>query len=311
MIYITGASGHIGNNLAKKLSELKYDFMILARRQAKEVSEFADKTIIGDIFSYDFLDEVLQENDILIHLAAYINLKNDKQELTNEINYLGVKTIADICVKKNVYLIYTSSTDCLTEKEYLLTKTKKSNVENLKSFYQQSKAKATNYIIDLRNENKLRSAIIYPSAVIGINDFKPSALGKEMQKALKRRVCFYFHGGYNFVDVKDVVNAIIACVKVKANDSYLVTGEMVSLYQMYSLIFAQTNHKVLMIKVPLYLIEFIALLIPKFKVMIEALLTQHNFSNQKMITDLKISPTPIANTIKETTKWFRENKDAK
>jgi dihydroflavonol-4-reductase len=310
MIYVTGASGHIGNNLVKKLFELKYEFRILARRQAKSVSDFADKTILGDIFDHDFLEGVLQEGDVIVHLAAYINLKNDKQEMTNEINYLGVKTIADICVAKKVYLIYTSSTDCLTEKEYLLTKTKKSKVDNLKSYYQQTKAKATNYLIDLRNENKLKTAIIYPSAVIGTNDYKPSALGKEMQRALKRRVCFYFHGGYNFVDVKDVVNSIIACIEIKANDSYLVTGEMMSLYQMYSLIFAQTNHKVLMIKVPLYLIKFIALLIPKFKVMIEALLTQHNFSNQKMITDLKISPTPIANTIKETAKWFKENKDA-
>ena len=311
MIYITGASGHIGNNLAKKLFELKYEFKILARRQAKSVSEFSDITIIGDIFSHDFLERILQENDVIVHLAAYINLKNDKQELTNEINYLGVKTIADICAEKKAYLIYTSSTDCLTENEYLLTKTKKSNVDNLKSYYQQTKAKATNYLIDLRNENKLKAAIVYPSAVIGINDYKPSALGKEMQRALKRRICFYFHGGYNFVDVKDVVNSIIACIESRANDSYLVTGEMMSLYQMYRLIFSETNHRVLMIKVPLYLVKLIALLVPKFKVMIEALLTQHNYSNQKMITDLKVSPTPIANTIKETAKWFKENSNEK
>lgn len=58
------------------------------------------------------------------------------------------------------------------------------------------------------NDN-LKAMIVYPSAVLGINDFKPSAIGREIKRTFKRRVCFYFHGGYNFVDVSDVAEALM------------------------------------------------------------------------------------------------------
>lgn len=107
MIYITGATGHIGNNLVKKLAEKQIDFRILARKSSIAIQEFKNRVIIGDIFNKEFLEKNIKECDTLVHLAAYINLKNDKALLTDEVNFKGVKTIADFCVKHKIHLIYT------------------------------------------------------------------------------------------------------------------------------------------------------------------------------------------------------------
>jgi dihydroflavonol-4-reductase len=309
MIYITGATGHIGNNLVKELSRGKLDFIILARKTNVSIEDFTDKIIIGDIFLGDFLSQHLKSGDTLIHLAAYINLKNDKSTLTDKINFQGVKTIADFCALNNIFLIYTSSVDCITSNDYLIKEPDIISTDHLDGYYQLSKALATNYLLNLQKENKIKALILYPTAVLGINDFKPSAIGKEIKRTFKRPICVYFHGGYNFVDVKDVTKAIINGYQNNITSSFIISGEYISLYKMYKMIYKQIDKKVLMIKIPVYLIKFASLILPKYKVMIKALLTEHNFTNQKMIDQLKVKPTPINLTLENTITWFKENKE--
>ncbi|MDT8337080.1 MAG: NAD-dependent epimerase/dehydratase family protein, partial [Candidatus Izemoplasmatales bacterium] len=227
----------------------------------------------------------------------------------NQINFLGVKTIADFCALNNIFLIYTSSVDCITSNDYLIKEPENIFTDHLEGYYQLSKALATNYLLNLQNENKIKALILYPTAVLGINDFKPSAIGKEIKRTFKRTICVYFHGGYNFVDVRDVTKAIINGYQNNINSSFIISGEYISLYQMYKMIYKQLDKKVLMIKIPVYLIKFASLILPKYKVMIKALLTEHNFANQKMIDQLKVKPTPINLTLQNTITWFKENKE--
>jgi len=307
MIFITGATGHIGNNLVRKMDEQNIDYRILARSIHRSIVDFKDKVIIGDVFSTDFLEKNLKPHDTLIHLAAYINLNNDKQCMTDEINFVGVKLIADFCSINNIYLVYTSSTDAITSDKFLISEPEVIDCDSLKSYYQKSKAMATNYILDLTKKKKIKSLITYPSAVIGINDYKPSAIGKEIKRNFKRKICFYFKGGYNFVDVEDVVKSIIDGIRLDKCDSYIISGEYISLYTMYKIIFETLNKKVIMIRIPIFLIKFCALIAPKYNVMIKALLTKHNYSNQKVKTELKIHPNSIVATIKNTILWFKED----
>ena len=308
MIYITGATGHIGNNLVKLMAKKNLDFKILGRSVSKAIEDFKDKVIIGDIFNIDFLKENVNENDTLIHLAAYINLKNDKLELTDEINYLGTKRIVDFCIEKNIYLIFTSSTDVILNHDFLMKEPESIDVSLLKSHYQKSKAKATNYILKAIETNKLRALILYPSAVIGINDYKPSAIGKEILRASKRRVCFHFEGGYNFVDVLDVCETIIRSLEKESIGSYIVSGEYIKLKTMYQSIYKELNRKVIYLKIPLFMIKLVSKIAPKLRVMIGALLSEHNYDNSKMINELNIKPNPIDCTIKDTLTWFLEEK---
>ena len=309
MIYVTGATGHIGNNLVKELDKKNYDFKILARKTTPAIKEFNQQIIIGNIFSKSFLTKHIKSGDTLIHLAAYINLKNTDIKLTEKVNYISTKTIADFCKDNKVYLIFSSSVDAIYSKDYLISEPNKLNPDKLSNIYQITKAKATNYIIDLSNKNNLESFIIYPSAVVGINDYKPSPIGKEKKKCFRKKICFYFQGGYNFIDVKDVIPIIIKAIDKKITGSIILSGYYVSLYRMYKLIFHSLNKKPLMIKVPLYLIKFISKIIPKYKVMIEALISNHNYNNNKMQNGFNILPTPISKTIIETVKWFKTNEE--
>jgi dihydroflavonol-4-reductase len=307
MIYITGATGHIGNNLARQLDKENIPFKILARRINEAIIPYKDRVIIGDIFNMDFLAANLQEKDTLVHLAAYINLKNNQSSLTEEINYHGVVKIVDFCIKNDIYLVFSSSVDCLKGDEYCLREPENISL-NQENLYQRTKTQATEYLIEKMHANLIDAFIVYPSAVIGINDYKPSAVGKEIRNCFKRRIWFYFSGGYNFVDVEDVVIAITNGLKSRIKGQFIIGGNYVDLKTMYQLIFKNLNRRVLLIKIPNFIIKLISKIIPKFKVMIEALLFKHNFSNKKMKTILNVQPKPVEETIKNTVEWFRANK---
>lgn len=310
MIYITGATGHIGNNLCRQLDKENLSFKILARKTSEAILPYQDKVLIGDIFNKDFLANNIKKNDTLVHLAAYINLKNNQPSLTEEINYHGVKTIVDFCVKNQVYLVFSSSVDCLKGEEYCLEEPKSISL-NQKNLYQKTKAEATKYLLEKMNENLLEAFIFYPSAVIGINDYKPSAVGKEIKRCFKRRIWFYFSGGYNFVDVQDLALSVTNGIKAKVTGQFIIGGNYVDLKTMYQLIFSNLDRKVLLLKVPNFLIRLIAKIVPKFKVMIEALLYKHNFSNAKMKSILKVKPRPVEETITKTVEWFKQSKNKK
>ena len=79
---ITGATGHIGNNLAKSLIQNNKEVVILTRKIDDAIKGLDAKIIIGDIFEDSFLDNNIREKDIVIHLAGVIDIKNNKKDET-------------------------------------------------------------------------------------------------------------------------------------------------------------------------------------------------------------------------------------
>lgn len=107
---ITGATGHIGNNLARSLIQNHKEVVILTRRMDRAIEGLHAKFIVGDIFDDSFLDNHIRENDIVIHLAGVIDIKNNKMDETYKINYELTKKMVDICMNKNIErFIYFSS----------------------------------------------------------------------------------------------------------------------------------------------------------------------------------------------------------
>ena len=99
---ITGATGHIGNNLVRRLIQNNEDVKVLVRRIDKSIENLNIKYCVGDIFNEDFLNQNIDPDDIVIHLAGIIDIKNKLKEETNKINYIGTVTITDVCIRKKV-----------------------------------------------------------------------------------------------------------------------------------------------------------------------------------------------------------------
>ena len=309
---ITGATGHIGNNLVKKLVKLNKEVKVLVRKIDQSIKDLPIEYIVGDVFNKEFLENNISSEDIVIHLAGIIDIKNKNKDQVFKINYEGANLIADICLNKNIKkYIYCSSVDAIEMKKGSYIKEPNNiNVDNVKGNYGKSKALATLYVKKLMKENpNFNASIVYPSAVIGPNDWKPSAIGKMIQDSIDKKMQFGIKGGYNFVDVDDVVDAIITLSESDFKDDYILSGEIVSVYKMYQLTNKAIGIKRKIPRLPMFLvwlgIPFVPYLSP---IVFELLKTNPEYDCSKAIKDLKYQHTSFEETINKTVKWFKNKK---
>jgi len=308
MIHITGATGHIGNNLVRLLIEKKIPFQLLERQSGPALNGLPVKEVTGDIFDPHFLNAHVSPKDTIIHIAALIDLKNKQSQESDKINYIGTKTIIDFCIKQQVRLIYTSSVDCINrdKQQAIIKEPDTINPELLTSNYAASKGKATRYLLDQMQAKALDAVVLYPSAVIGVHDYKPSAAGIEIMHSLKRRVYFYIKGGYNFIDVRDIAKAIETCIEKRITGSYILAGHNRTLLDFYHQIAKTLGRRAFYCPIPASIAKAFVHFIPRFsRMMVDAVLDNYHYDNSLMCRDLLDTVTPFEQTVADTIEWFQ------
>ena len=118
-ILLTGASGTVGFEVLKQLSEVenKYDITVFDVKNSKTIKKllpFKGKvnTIYGDISNADDLMKACYNQDVVIHLAAIIPpLADDKPALSHQVNTMGTEILVRLLElhSPNAFLLYSSS----------------------------------------------------------------------------------------------------------------------------------------------------------------------------------------------------------
>ena len=310
---ITGATGHIGNNLVRKLISLNQEVKVLVRKIDRSIENLPIEYCVGNIFNEEFLNTHITSNDIVIHLAGIIDIKNKNKEQVYKINYEGANLIANICLNKKVKkYIFCSSVDALEmKKNEYIKEPEYIDINKIEGNYGKSKALATTYLKELMKQNPdFNAAIVYPSAVIGPNDWKPSAIGSMVQDSIDMKMQFGIKGGYNFVDVDDVNEAIINLANSNYKDDYILSGEIVSVYKMYSLTNKAIGVNRKVPKLPMFLVWLGIPFVPYLSPLVFKLLkTNPEYDCSKAKRDLNYQHTPFEKTIEKTVNWFKNKEN--
>lgn len=118
-ILITGALGHIGASLIRNLSEnLAEEVLILDNLESRRYpslynlpkKKYKFRFINDDILTADF-DQYLKDVSVVIHLAAITDAEGSYKipEKVEQINYGGLKRVADACLKNKVKILFPST----------------------------------------------------------------------------------------------------------------------------------------------------------------------------------------------------------
>ncbi|MDX9691743.1 MAG: NAD-dependent epimerase/dehydratase family protein [Acholeplasmataceae bacterium] len=301
MYVITGATGHIGNNLCHYLVEQKESVRILIRQKDHSLDDLDVLTSCSHTFSEAFLDQAIDTNDVIIHVAGYVNLTKKNRLETYRANVQLTKILIAIAKKKSCRFVYISSVDVILKpKKGIVSEPHTFDQCPHKSYYQTSKWLATKYVYDAI-ENGLNGIILYPSAVIGPRDIKPSRIGLELIKMMKKRVLFSIRGGYNFIDVRDVVKGIYVASKFDTKEHMILSGIHLSVTDLYRMVSDITHAKKIIIKVPLFIAKIYSIIHPKYsKLMIDSLLENDNYDDSKRKVHLFDELTPFDKTLSDT-----------
>ena len=210
---VTGATGHIGNNVVKKLLESGKTVKAIIK-PGDDITPLKDldlELVYGDVRDRYFVFSAIEEDSIVFHVAGIIDINVRKNEEMWETNIKGTKNVVDACLNKKIKrLVYTSSVHAIEAvKNVVLKEPAVFNEKVLDGDYAKTKAIATHYVFEKAKEG-LNAVVVYPSGVIGPNDYKISNIGQTFINYYNKKLHAYVTGKYNFIKVRELEEGIIS-----------------------------------------------------------------------------------------------------
>lgn len=323
-IAVTGGAGLLGGNLIRALLDRGDSVRALIRVGTAGIDGLDVEVVKGDVRNLDDLRTCFKGVDAVFNCAAVVSIQGSMGGLVEEINIGGPKNVAEACLAESVEkLVHFSSVHALDprpqdqpidENRALCRDTDTHN-----SAYARSKANGEREIL-AGVERGLDACILNPSGMIGPYDHKPSPLGEALVQMYKRALPGLVNGGYNWVDVRDVVNsALAALTKGRSGERYILTGRSTTIRVLAEVAEEVTGKKPPLFTSPLWvakvsapIMEVLAKVFNKpplyTRESIRILSDNDDFDFSKARHELGHIPRPLKETLRDTYAWFQDEK---
>ena len=322
MIVVTGATGHLGNVLVRELLARSKEVRLV-------IPPFEDTTSIegleverveGDVRNVDSLIQAFKGADVIYHLAGIVSISPGKSKLLYQVNVMGTHNVVEACLKSGVQrLVYTSSIHAIAEPSegVVIDETFPFDPDRAGGEYGKSKAQATLEVLEGVRQG-LDAVIVCPTGVIGPYDFKPSEMGQLFIDFSRGRLKAYISGAYDFVDVRDIaVGHILAREKGRTGESYILSGEQITMDDIMSTLQKVTGVSIPRSKIPIWLAQVAAIFTPLYyrltnkpprftRYSISTIVGNSLISREKARSELGYSPHSIRESIADSIEWFKD-----
>jgi dihydroflavonol-4-reductase len=322
LIVITGATGHIGNVLVRELLSKKEKIRVIVPpgEDIKPLDGLDIEMIAGDVRDINTMIPAFQGADRVYHLAGIISILPGKRDLLQSVNVQGTRNVVEACLKTGIKrLVYVSSIHAMKEPPHgtIITESQPYDPASVLGDYAKSKAQATLEVIH-GIEKGLDTVIVCPTGVIGPYDYKVSEMGHLILEFLLKKIKACVDGAYDFVDVRDVVRGmILANEKGRTGEGYILSGEQITIRNLYSLLENITKIKapkfqvscgiaraVGVLATPYYILSKTKPLFTKYS--IDVLASNSLVSSEKAKRELGYSARPIKESLADAVIWFKE-----
>ena len=316
---VTGGGGRLGNVLVRRLLENGQKVRVLEPGTLPESLAGLDiEFMSGSVLDTGEVARATDGVDVVYHLAAKIDLSPKKDPMMYIINVEGTRNVVDACLSSGLRLVHTSSHHAL-EREPLdqpLTEDKPLAL-NEKCEYHRSKAIGETIVLDAC-ERGLDAVIVNPGSMIGPHDYEPSMIGAVLIDLYFGRVPVLLEMLSDYVDVRDVVDGMIAAAeKGRTGERYFLTGEVIPVGEMVSLYGELTGAKVPTRALPLWvgwvLLPFALAgsAVTKKEPFITADMLRASVSNDvvshdKAHRELGYTVRPLRESLTDAVAWYRE-----
>lgn len=320
-IAVTGASGHIGNCLVKELKTGGARIKVLVHHFENDLDQLNVELVYGNLLRPDSLNRLCEGVDIVFHLAAQIAIDNKNYKKVYATNVTGTKNIIEAAKKAGVkkFIHFSSIHAFNTNPAEAILDEKRSLIESKKGVYEYTKAESERVVLKAVREG-FNAVILSPTAVIGPEDFRGSFLGKALLQIYRNKLPMLVSGGYNFVDVRDVVSAAVQAIeRGRAGEKYILSGNYYSLKELSKEIAKISGGKTPTFVVPVFIARLASPFIQLFSTLTkkDPLYTNQSLnilanspkkiSFNKAQTELNFNPRHLEETLKDTFTWYKQN----
>jgi len=207
-VLVTGASGHLGANLVRRLLDEGTRVRVLARPEAGNaaLAGLDVETVWGDLRDLDATRAAVRGCPRVYHCAAKVSTGTGQVAEIHGCNVVGTRHLLRAALEAGVErVVVTGSfsavghvpgrpsdeTDAVNPFERMLP-------------YQRSKL-AVEHACLTAVANGLDVVIATSCAIVGPHDYKPSPMGRVLLDFARGRLRAYIPGGFEFVAARDIV----------------------------------------------------------------------------------------------------------
>jgi len=321
-VVITGATGHIGANLVRRLVDRGRRTRCLVHINTRSIDGLDVESVSGDVRDFESLCRAFRGAEVVYHLAASISITTDNWASLEAINVKGTRNVIQACLHTGVRrLVHFSSIHALEQELHAVAVDETcSRVDDSRRCppYDRSKA-AGERELQQGIEKGLDAITIIPTAVFGPNDFYPSYFGEALLAMAQNRIPMLVKGGYNWVDVRDVVSGAICAEEIAPTGAqYILSGHWVSMCDIANMVSGITGVPGNKPVCPLWLARIGVPLIKSLSqlrgkrplytsVSLRSLRSNRNISHEKATRELGYQPRPFRESLVDTLAWFEEN----
>jgi dihydroflavonol-4-reductase len=234
-VVVTGANGHIGANLVRELVLRGHRVRALIHKNERALEGLEIERVRGDVRDPASLRTAFDGAEVVFHLAAVISISGDRNGRVTATNVRGPQNVAEAARGCGVRrMVHTSSVHAFMQEPLgePLDESRRKVDDPRYPAYDRSKARGEAEVRRVIAKG-LDAVIVNPTGVVGPNDFAPSRMGRLLLNFRLRRMPALVPGGFNWVDVRDVVAGMIAASeRGRTGENYLLGGQWHSLSEL-------------------------------------------------------------------------------
>lgn len=325
MILLTGATGHLGANLLRRLLSDGRDVRVLLRAASDNTSidGLAVDRVYGDISDLSACHKAVAGCTQIHHCAALVSTLSGGAKLERDLfasNVLGTRNLLRAALDAHVdKVVVTGSFSATGHVDGQPSdETVPFNPYSPALPYAHSKAAAEHECLKAHAQG-LNVVVAVSCAIVGPHDYKPSRLGRLLLDIANGRSWMYVPGGFEFVAARDIVEGhILAMEKGRSGHKYIFNTQFLTVDELLGIYEQVTGRRRPPLRLPSWLASGLAgtinpVLAGLFPNMprrftpaaIRILRMRRHADNSKARTELGYEPSNITDAIREAYEFFQ------
>jgi dihydroflavonol-4-reductase len=226
-VLVTGATGFIGRHVVKRLSQTGHELSCMVRsvNRAADLQGYGAALVPGDVTDRSSITQAVMGCDCVINLANVYSMWEPDRKTFTAVNVVGTRNLMECSLENRVSKVLHVSTAGVYGKPADCPFTEDSEVGPVRfSEYARTKYLGDLIAWELYEMEGLPLVVLYPGAVLGPGDTKPT--GRYIQDLVRRRmpVTVFRNSVMTYVYVKDVAETIVRAAEKDGNvgEKYLI-----------------------------------------------------------------------------------------
>ena len=329
---VTGAAGHLGSTLLRKLEKSGREVraLLLPQEQPPEFARGKGGRIVfvrGDVRDADSLrplfssaeeaEEAEEQEFLVFHTAGIVDISGEITPAMTAVNVGGTKNVIALCREQaHCRLVYVSSVHAIPEKKHrqVLEEVRRFSPDQVVGGYAKTKAEATQAVLDAAADG-LDAVVIHPSGILGPYDSSRNHLVQMVSDYLRGKLPACVNGGYDFVDVRDVADGCLAAAeRGRSGECYILSNRHYEVKDVLGMVRDVQGGRRLPV-LPMWMARAAAPLMagiarrrkqrPLYtRYSLHTLSSNDRFSHDKATRELGYHPRDLYQTVRDTVAWM-------